>query len=482
MNRANSRFIRSTFSQSLGPMTDSILKEYKANRHKLHEKYPMWDIIVAIISQNTGLSEINPNVYVPTMHALLLEREDFNPLQYHTDIFNLDTSYAAYCMAFTEDEEAYSKSFNSTIGAVALTYLVRNHISDNTKIGNAVTISCVIASTLQIAKFNRAKECIKTVGDLINYSRLYFCNRLLSKRNRNAEIGSFSTLEDFLDSIPRELPRDQYEAYLRFVKSDQCSDQLAQEIMGGKFSESKLKDAFIVINETTFSVSSVFFAMDYRDLKEERGQQTTELESKLQISERKIAKQKSTIEELRNKIKDLEQKLSVKPKVDNTIVEQYELCKKETIKLQNKVLKLQSRIESLTNAEEEVTEEPQEVVTEIVEEPVEPVEEVTLEQKVDFINDYNIVIIGGPTNFSNKIKQFLPKARVIDKNTKYNEIIVGKADAVFIYYKIVGHSRVAKIESQIKDGKAKSYYISSTNKERFCEEVYQLLSKQQVEV
>ena len=96
----------------------------------------------------------------------------------------------------------------------------------------------------------------------------------------------------------------------------------------------------------------------------------------------------------------------------------------------------------------------------------------SLEEMIAEINKYKLTIVGGPPTFANKVKHYLPKAKVYTANINMSKLNVSDSDYVVIYSKYVGHTNAYFAQAQLKQS-GKVIYVNSINKYHFCKAVYE---------
>lgn len=481
MGREEYRSMKGMINNSINRMINVIARDFDANAEKLEEECPLWSRFLSVIPRDFDTKDIVHVHFIGLIRQAIESKYEDKLEDKCEELLSSNTEPSVALLVLSDEEHDRSICTLSSVNTLMITETLTEF--EFNKELKRLLIDWVLVAYPQLQMMDKVESFkLETVTDLIYLARMYVTNKILPKMYRNDDLDSYQTFEDILDNVLISLRREQLDAFLElFKEAEICQDNL-DIILNKKVDEDRIDKyrAYMRIAQQ-YLVTGIVTTKFVEDADKQHNQ-ITSLETKLASSGRKLEKARRNLETERNKIKELEKKLSAKPK-SNTISEEelkeFKELKKTNVDLLNKIAKLKSRIDSLSNNKQEEIEEVEETSETIIcEKDVQEEEETPpcLEQKLEFIKGFNIVVIGGPPNFSNKIRQFLPKARVIDKTTKYNEIKVGNADAVFIYSKIVGHSRVAKIESIIKDGRAKSYYVSSTNKELFCDEVYKLLA------
>lgn len=237
------------------------------------------------------------------------------------------------------------------------------------------------------------------------------------------------------------------------------------------------RNFLILKKRINFCITSIHLRMVY----EIRNDEQAEFEKKIEQLENKL----SRAEIANKKLKDTNTKLTVKAnetekelkqlKKNHTHHSEVIQLKEENQSLKNQVEKLKSHINSLKNVDnKEVPTSEQEVIDSPICQEVDE-EEIPFDDMLNELNKHKITILGGPTNFSTRIREYLPKAVVVDRGSKFGEIRLGKSDYVVIYWKMIGHARTMKAESQAKRVGAKTILVDSTNKEIFCKQIYSQL-------
>lgn len=200
------------------------------------------------------------------------------------------------------------------------------------------------------------------------------------------------------------------------------------------------------------------------------------LKTKLSKTETSLKTQKETCSKLKLNVAEYEKAIR-QLKKQKTSSKELESALSEIVSLKNQNEKLKAHINNLksvdtTTTPTEVTELPSIKLEEVLETQV---VKVTLDEMLEKINQHKLTILGGPTNFSSRVKEYIPDATVIDGSSKFGQIRIGSSDYVVVYWKILGHARTMQAEAQAKRVGAKIIQVDSTNKNLFCKQVFDQL-------
>ena len=282
--------------------------------------------------------------------------------------------------------------------------------------------------------------------------------KLIVLRKQNSEE------KDTLNSIVANL--------LDIDEEDDYSDLTDEELI-----YSIIQTSANIRSHASMQISSIIqfsIAKNYEIIQTELEEEATDLKAKLEKSKLSLIKQKTTSAELRSKLSESNIALTKLKHKSNDNAE-LKALREEVIALRNQNEKLKSHINSLKSANttselKKEVENTQEEVPSVLEEPQEVLP--SLEEMLEKINQHKITVLGGPTSFANRIKEFIPNATVIDRTSKFGQIRVGSSDYIVIYWKVLGHARVMQAEAQAKRTGAKIIMVDSTNKNLFCKQVF----------
>lgn len=101
--------------------------------------------------------------------------------------------------------------------------------------------------------------------------------------------------------------------------------------------------------------------------------------------------------------------------------------------------------------------------------------EISLEDKINYINQYKIGIFGGLSNIKNLSNKLSNVYFYSSQNQDISSI--ANLDAIFISYEFFNHAFTKKINSVLKKYDIKRGYISGTNDELIIDAIYSELTK-----
>lgn len=169
-----------------------------------------------------------------------------------------------------------------------------------------------------------------------------------------------------------------------------------------------------------------------------------------------------------DRIKELELKLKQEKELNSKLKEDNKSLSKE-IKLLNK------DIEDIENNNAEVIALRESIYS--LESDLEIPKDISSDEKIEVINDYNITIFGGLDSWANSSKESFPNIRFITNSAKNTDISFIKNDD-FVFINVVGlsHSFYYKIVNILKKNKVKFSYIGNPNKELMIDRMYTTIS------
>lgn len=106
-------------------------------------------------------------------------------------------------------------------------------------------------------------------------------------------------------------------------------------------------------------------------------------------------------------------------------------------------------------------------------------EERYIKEQRQFLSDKKIMIIGGPENWHNRIKESFPNWTVIqpDKFSTINPSITKGYDEVFLYTGFVGHAECNYFIKHMNSSGIPYWYLNNTNMDRVIQDIYLELNK-----
>lgn len=106
-------------------------------------------------------------------------------------------------------------------------------------------------------------------------------------------------------------------------------------------------------------------------------------------------------------------------------------------------------------------------------------EERNIKEQRQFLSDKKIMIIGGPENWHNRIKENFPNWTVIqpDKFSTINPSITKGYDEVFLYTGFVGHAECNYFIKHMNSSGIPYWYLNNTNMDRVIQDIYLELNK-----
>lgn len=182
--------------------------------------------------------------------------------------------------------------------------------------------------------------------------------------------------------------------------------------------------------------------------------------------------QESKEKEYENEIERLKKELSLKDK-------EIENLKSENISLEKSNRLLNQKIESIEDNTKEVI-ALREAIYSLESEDINE-SSITIEEKLEFINNRKIVVFGGSDSWVNNIKDILPNVKFITDELKNLDIsFLKNIDFVFINVKSLSHSFYYKIMSVVRKNNVNLFYIDNSNKEMVVDRMYSLLLKSDI--
>ncbi|MFE8698251.1 hypothetical protein ACFYKT_18165 [Cytobacillus sp. FJAT-53684] len=102
----------------------------------------------------------------------------------------------------------------------------------------------------------------------------------------------------------------------------------------------------------------------------------------------------------------------------------------------------------------------------------------SFEERVLFLKEKNIVIIGGHPNWQIKLKEIFPNYIIVDvENLNRDLSFIGHADAVFINTNFLSHSLYWKVMNQMSKNEVPLHFMErTTNIERIVMHLYEMLN------
>ena len=197
--------------------------------------------------------------------------------------------------------------------------------------------------------------------------------------------------------------------------------------------------------------------LELKEMEENLNKEKEKFKEKVSETNKAINNNKAEIKELKRKLKELEK--------ENNKLSANAIRDKETIK----------RLQQDNNNANTMINELQEHIDSINSDIDIKDTSITLEDKIDYINKFNIGIFGGMTN----IKSLSDKlTNVVYYNSKNQDISsINSSDAVFINTDFINHAFTNKIKSVSSKLEVPMRYISGTNNERIIDMIYKELYK-----
>ncbi len=177
----------------------------------------------------------------------------------------------------------------------------------------------------------------------------------------------------------------------------------------------------------------------------------TDKDSLMEIArlERLLSEKEKTIHGLESELREKNKELSY--------------CKAELSnqeKFKNEVVHLRDFVYNLTNYEE-----------------MADIEEISVEEKEEAIKNKNVVIIGGHTNWTKKVRSRFQNWKIVNPGQTNNVDmkIIDHADAIFFYTDVLKHSVYNTYIARCRDKKLCYGYLSSISFNKMIDEIYEHL-------
>lgn len=208
--------------------------------------------------------------------------------------------------------------------------------------------------------------------------------------------------------------------------------------------------------------------MYLNNLIEEKYKEALELENEIKIRKdeykTELSKHKKEIKESRNEIELLKKRIKELEKENSKLVS-------KNIKDTEKINDLEKEISEYNMTIEELKEE----CSSLSETALTVDNSISIEDKIEYINQYKIGIFGGMSN----IKTLSSKLNNISFYTSQNQDIssISNLDAIFVSYEFFNHAFTKKLNSVIKKYDIPRSYISGTNNDLVINNIYWELIK-----
>ena len=203
-------------------------------------------------------------------------------------------------------------------------------------------------------------------------------------------------------------------------------------------------------------------------LLEDKHKEIAELEAQIQAkkeaSDIEIARYKKKNKELQDENTLLKKRLKELEKENARLVGKTDKDSETIKELSSKIKESSETIESL-----------KEECSALLEASLTIESEISLEDKINYINQYKIGIFGGLSNIKNLSNKLSNVYFYSSQNQDISSI--ANLDAIFISYEFFNHAFTKKINSVLKKYDIKRGYISGTNDELIIDAIYSELTK-----